>query len=92
MKNPGLNDIVRSRAGHDAGKLFVVTGAEGERLLLCDGKNRRLGNPKRKSPKHVQLVRQGETAPATDREIRATLALAAEQPAAEKEEKHHGER
>ncbi len=92
MKMPGPKDIVMSRAGHDGGKLFVVTGVEGERLLLCDGKNRRLGNPKCKSPKHVRLVQEGETAPGTDKEIRKTLALAAQRLAAEKEEEHHGER
>lgn len=92
MKRPGLNDIVMSLAGHDAGKLFVVTGTEGERLLLCDGKNRRLADPKCKSPKHVRLVREGETAPLTDKEIRTTLAQAAEKPAAAKEENRLGER
>ncbi len=92
MKRPGLNDIVLSLAGHDAGKLFVVTGTEGERLLLCDGKNRRLDDPKCKSPKHVRLVKTLETGAGTDKEIRKTLAQAAEEIAAAKEEQHHGER
>ena len=92
MTRPGLNDIVVSRAGHDEGKLFVVTGSAGERLLLCDGKNRRLGNPKCKSPKHVRLVREAETAFRTDKEIRTTLAQAAAELTAAKEENRLGER
>ena len=92
MKRPGPYDIVLSIAGHDEGKLFVVIAAEGERILLCDGKNRRLDNPKCKSPKHVRLVKRLEERPLTDKEIRTTLALAAAKRAAEKEEEHHGER
>ena len=90
MKRPGPYDIVLSKAGHDEGKLFMVVGAEGERLLLCDGKNRRLDNPKCKSPKHVRLVESLENRPLTDKEIRTTIAQAADKLAAEKEEEHHG--
>lgn len=90
MKQPGLKDIVQSLAGHDEGKLFAVTGAAGDRLLLADGKNRRLENPKCKSPKHVRLVREGAASIGTDREIRKTLAQAAEELAASKEEKRLG--
>lgn len=92
MKRPGLYDVVLSQAGHDEGKLFVVIAAEGERILLCDGKNRRLDNPKCKSPKHVQLVKALETRPETDKEIRTTLAQAAAERPAAKEEEHHGKR
>ena len=91
MKQPKPYDIVMSLAGHDGGKLFMVTGATGERLFLCDGRNRRLENPKCKSPKHVRLVADGETPPATDKEIRQTLAQTA-QAAAAKEGKLLGER
>ncbi len=92
MPEPMPNDIVLSLAGHDRGKLFLVVGAESDgRLLLCDGKNRRLADPKPKSPKHVRLVLRGANAPGTDKAIRTTLALAA-QNAAAKEERHLGER
>ena len=91
MKRPAPYDIVQSLAGHDGGKLFMVTGAEGERLFLCDGKNRRKENPKSKSPKHVRLVAEGDAPPATDKDIRQTLAQAAAKAAA-KEGKLLGER
>ena len=91
MRKPKPYDVVASLAGHDSGKLYIVTGAAGERLFLCDGRNRKQENPKCKSPKHVRLVAESETAPATDKEIRQTLALAAEKAAA-KEGKLLGER
>ena len=40
--------IVRSLAGHDRGGLFCVLDTDGPYLLLCDGKRRKLENPKRK--------------------------------------------
>ena len=50
------SNIVKSIAGRDAGSLFFVLAAEGDFLLLADGKQRRLENPKRKRRKHVALV------------------------------------
>ena len=91
MQRPKPYDIVVSLAGHDAGKLYMVTGAAGERLLLRDGKLRRESNPKCKSPKHVRLVAEGNAPPATDSFIRQTLAQAARDAAA-KEGKLLGER
>ena len=37
--------IVRSTAGRDKGKLFLVLGTEGDFLLLADGKTRRVERP-----------------------------------------------
>lgn len=91
MREPAPYDLVVSTAGHDKGKFFLVTGVQNGRVLLCDGKNRRMANPKGKSPKHVRVVRAGAPAPASDREIRKTIALAA-QNAAAKEEVLLGER
>ena len=42
------SNIVRSVAGRDTGSLFFVLATEGDFLLLADGKQRRLENPKRK--------------------------------------------
>ena len=50
------SNIVRSVAGRDTGSLFFVLATEGDFLLLADGKQRRLENPKRKRRKHVALV------------------------------------
>ena len=51
------SDIVRSDAGRDQGKLFVVLAVEGEYLLLADGKPRPVERPKRKRRKHAKLYR-----------------------------------
>ena len=91
MRTPAPYDVVLSLAGHDAGTLYMVTGTQGQRLLLCDGRLRKLANPKGKSPKHVRIIARGDTAPAADSEIRQTLAQAAEKAAA-KEGKLLGER
>ena len=75
--------IVRSLSGHDRGELFCVMDTDGERLLLADGKRRRVSSPKRKNVKHVtavgdcehptlEKVRAGQ--PVGDRELRAALA------------------
>ena len=48
--------IVRSLAGRDRGALFCVLDTDGDYLLLCDGKRRRLEHPKRKKEKHTQPV------------------------------------
>ena len=77
--------IVRATAGRDKGELFFVTGQEGELLLLANGKGRTLAAPKRKKPRHVarldqgdfrhpavEKLQQGQTV--SDRELRRALA------------------
>lgn len=58
-----MENIVRgmmawSRAGHDAGKLYVIIEADEQYVYLADGKNRRLENPKKKKRKHIQVMKQ----------------------------------
>lgn len=90
MPDPTPYDVIVSLAGHDRGKLFQVVGWQEDRVLLCDGKNRRLTNPKRKSPKHVRVALRVSEKPESDRAVRTTLALAARSAA--KEERQLGER
>ena len=77
------SDIVRSDAGRDKGKLFVVLAVEGEYLLLADGKGRRAESPKRKKRRHVLFVSEDNSRLAdkikrsekiTNSELRRTLA------------------
>ena len=77
------SNIVRSDAGRDKGKLFVVLAVEGEYLLLADGKGRKVEAPKRKKRRHVLFVAADETRLSekiksdekiTNSEIRRTLA------------------
>lgn len=77
------SNIVRSDAGRDKGKLFVVLGVEGEILLLADGKSRKVEAPKRKKRRHVLFVSSEATRlsdkikceeKVTNSEVRRTLA------------------
>ena len=77
------SSIVRSDAGRDKGKLFVVLDVEGEFLLLADGKSRKVENPKRKKRRHVLFVSAEKTRLSekitgnekfTNSELRRTLA------------------
>ena len=77
------SNIIRSDAGRDKGKLFIVLAVEGEYLLLADGKTRRVEDPKRKKRRHVLFVAAEETRVSekiknnekiTNSELRRTLA------------------
>ena len=77
------SNIVRSSAGRDEGKLFVVLATEGEYLLLADGRARKVDHPKRKKRRHVMFVAADDNRltekirsneKITDSELRRTLA------------------
>ncbi len=50
-------NIVKATAGRDKGSPFFVLDAQGDFLLLADGKGRPVERPKRKRRKHVMLLR-----------------------------------
>ena len=56
-----ISDLVQTTAGRDAGKLFYCVGCDGRYVLLANGKDRTLDQPKRKSLRHVQKVLRSET-------------------------------
>ena len=81
--------IVRATAGRDKEGLFCVVGVDREqkRLLLADGKRRKIAHPKKKNLGHVEAVtshlhmdhhpaieklKQGQAL--TDKELRRALA------------------
>ena len=55
------SDIVVSTAGRDCGKLFYVIETDGAYVLIANGKERKLENPKRKKLKHVRRVSRTES-------------------------------
>ncbi|MDE6840083.1 MAG: hypothetical protein K2P49_04375 [Oscillospiraceae bacterium] len=61
--------MVRASAGRDKDGLFCVVGVdqEGKRLLLADGKRRRIARPKGKGLNHVKLLTDGFDHPAIQR-------------------------
>ncbi|MBO5008923.1 MAG: KOW domain-containing RNA-binding protein [Clostridia bacterium] len=52
--HPG--EFVYATSGRDAGKCFIVISCEDNYLYLCDGKNRKVSNPKKKKIKHVEAT------------------------------------
>jgi hypothetical protein len=76
--------LALAAAGHDRGTLYLVLGEEGDRVLLADGKLRKLSRPKRKNRKHVIFLPDGLTEavcgklsrPLTDAALRRALAAA----------------
>ena len=48
--------FAKSKAGHDAGSLYLVIQTEGEYVFLADGRIRPLAKPKKKKKKHIQII------------------------------------
>jgi large subunit ribosomal protein L14e len=56
MDDIQLGCIVKSVAGRDKGRLFVVVGLEENYARLSDGRMRRIEKPKRKKLKHLKMT------------------------------------
>lgn len=78
-----ISDIVVSVSGRDRGKHFFVVCKDDIYAMLCDGKSRRVENPKRKKIKHVRFESKSDCRTAlklkngskvTNSEIRRALA------------------
>ena len=67
--------IVKSLKGHDKGDLLMIADFDEKRVLLCDGKQRKLNKPKVKNLKHIELTEFEVDIKAvdTDRKLRKTL-------------------
>lgn len=48
--------IVRSKAGRDAGDLFIILRLEGDYAYIANGDKRKVDCPKKKKLKHLQLT------------------------------------
>lgn len=49
-------DIVRSKAGRDSGRYFVVVRTEENFAFVCDGDLRKIDSPKRKKFRHLNYT------------------------------------
>lgn len=47
-----------ARAGHDAGSLYVIVREEGAYVYVSDGHLRSVERPKKKSRRHVQIIKK----------------------------------
>jgi ribosomal protein L14E/L6E/L27E len=83
--NYSIGQLVISTAGRDLGRIYIIIGqAGGTRLVLADGSERRLANPKKKNIRHVRtlgffaesIAKKTESGlPIRDEEIRQVLNL-----------------
>ncbi len=66
--------VILSLAGHDKGRLMLVVGAEGDRIFVADGKERKLASPKKKNARHIRGTSYSiEIEGLTDKKLRQTL-------------------
>ena len=68
-------ELVVCTAGRENERLMCVIAFDGEYVYLCDGKERKLNNPKRKNPKHVTKTDKfiADSMFLTDRALRKAL-------------------
>lgn len=67
--------VVKSLAGRDRGYLLTVIKAEGNRIFVCDGKERPIDRPKCKNIRHVMPTKffVSDEEMATDRALKKAL-------------------
>ncbi len=53
---PAAGGIAESLAGHDRGRLYLIVGVEGARVLVADGASHPAERPKKKNGKHLRLL------------------------------------
>lgn len=58
MNELQFGQLIKSKAGRDKNKIFVIINIDGEYVYLVDGITRRLENPKMKKIKHVQPINE----------------------------------
>ncbi len=58
--NYKIGDIVRSKAGHDVGYVYIVIAADDMYCFVANGKTRFIDMPKKKKQKHLELIGQIE--------------------------------
>lgn len=51
-----LGSIVKSAAGHDKNRFYMVTAIEDSFVYIADGRERKLLKPKKKNIKHVDVT------------------------------------
>ncbi len=49
-------NVVIVTAGKDKGKTFLVTGREGDRVYIVNGRRVKAQRPKAKNPRHVRFI------------------------------------
>lgn len=50
--------LVKSKAGHDKGKIYVISRMDETYVYLVDGRLKTIDNPKKKKYRHVQVIQK----------------------------------
>lgn len=74
MLNYETGALVKSLAGHDRGRLYIIIEETEDSLFLTDGRLRPMEKSKRKKKKHVQVIlKKIEDEEFTDENIRTFI-------------------
>lgn len=66
--------VVKSIAGHDKNRYFVVVKIDDQYVYIADGKERKLEKPKRKNVKHIAVTsRKFDLNEITNKKLRKLL-------------------
>lgn len=68
-----VGSVVRAKAGRDKDKFFVVVKTHEGFAYICDGKRRKLENPKKKNVIHLHATNTVADSMDTNRKIRKFL-------------------
>ncbi len=68
-----VGSVVRAKAGRDKDNFFVAVKLEEGFAYICDGKSRRIENPKKKNVIHLQTTNTVAPTMDTNRKIRKFL-------------------
>lgn len=50
--------LATSKAGHDKSDVYVIVAEDETYVYLCDGRLKPLSSPKKKSKKHIQIIKK----------------------------------
>lgn len=53
-----VGKMALSKSGHDKGSIYIIVGEEEKSVFLADGRLKLIEKPKRKSKKHIQIIKK----------------------------------
>ena len=53
-----IGKYATSKAGHDKGKLYIIAASDDTHVYLVDGEYKRMGAPKKKNIRHIQVINE----------------------------------
>ena len=66
MEKYTIGMLAKSKAGHDAGHVYVIYKVDEENVYLIDGLLKTMDKPKKKRKKHIQIINKQYNISAAD--------------------------